>query len=1041
MNRVVDKSDPRVAPALSTDGALPVPVKPGPRPLVKEGMWKGYDQGVIDELGLAKKDWVGVKPVELPPSPDDLRSFGRDMSAAAVRSFLRIFYDVDVQYKTDNVHSLVRGAMIAITPHTGLDDPMVNYSWLWPIFHAMPLSTEGMMTAPFFKRIMQAIHTAPVPDTSNPIGINDEVNELLARVVSGLHRGHNYGVHPAGEILRDGTETLGANSFLARVSELRPETPIIAAVPRGMNGTRFSRAGNFRDGEWHAPDLAGGISSAIGDIMHNYKGLFTGKNWSLKPVKMRVPVTIELHDITERFRAAKTVTEQNQILKDLAEQPDPETGKANQAWHTPYRYDDGERRPIASAERPKVESSKDVEPAELARITEDVLDHLQQLIGCKREELVPEAKLADLGLNSLQIVDGVQSFVNKTYDKQFASPEAFVTVDDVIGCATGRIPCTSGLEFKPVSDAFKAQALSDGLAKIPEGSVNVVDGFLRNVKAEPDRIIGVDEILGEVTNKQLATLVYMLLPTMREMKGDTVGLLFANSIMGTVVQLAANLAGKTPAMVNPQWSDDQALSAMKLAGVDSVLTAQAVIRALKGAREGQDAEAIAKGTKSAAEVEADRTRTTFPSLESRFSVVDDAMRDLSEWRMIDTKLRPGHVLGVLQSRATSLKPSDSAVILFTSGSTGNPKGIKYSHAKVLAGARALANRFELRRDDVLLHLAPSFHLVGYTAGIMATLVGVPTVNVPNPRAAAVAAKTGQLRQATITVATPTLMNVVAKAAGADGLASLKRVILGAEPLHENVADNIRSAAPGAALLQGYGATETGVTFTEVVEPGNPSDRSLGKPLDGIDYVIVQTDNPTKRVAPGESGLLLVTGPTVVTPEHGYVGKAPDDAFMTFEGKTYYYTGDIVRDHVIGDDTVVQFVDRASRFSKINGEIVPHGGLESVINTLLPETSDGTPKSIVVEGVANAGGAPTLVAYVVPGKSADGSPVDVNGAPLTYESVSNALMTAYKGDAKFNVAEIRLAQNIELLGTGKVNLSLYKKGAKLPYDGQTLVRGG
>lgn len=1047
MNRPVDTrpSTLNVLPGLAANP--PAIFTPQPRELIKTGVYAGQDKAVFEQLGLLDKKHVGLKPVAPPPSPEALNSPGRAFLGMITRQLASVGYDVNVEYASPNISSLMQGALIGICPHTGLEDPILHYSWLWPIFHAMPLATERFFAAPGVKRLLNGMHALPVPNTDNPVGIMDEIDVLAGQVASGLYRGHNYGLHPAGEILLDGTETIGANSLMAKIVELRPETRVLAVQTFGLNGTEFSRAGNKVEGkdEWHAPSLGKALGSLVGDVAHNLRPDRLVRN-KFRLVKERVPVTMRIHDITDEFNAAKTVRDKNAIFERLAREEDPVLGTPTQAYFTPRRVgDERPRQKIESAQRATVEAIE-VDPATLARVTDEVHTHLAEITGVAKDELKADQKLADLGLDSMTIVDKVQTWVNTKYGREFASPEAFGTVGDVVGCASGQIPATAGLEPTPVSDVFAAQAIDTSVVGIQPGSRSVLDGFLKAVKADPTRVVAVDDILGEYTYQQLADLVYMLVPEIAKIPETNLGLLFPNSILGTAVQLAVNFAGKTPAMVNPQWNDEQAAAAMKSAKVETVITPQAVIRALKGKREADDLVAVKKGWKTGDEVAvaARTSRTAFPSLEDNFQVIDETMRGLSEWRMADTKLRKGHVMKFLERRAAEVKPNDRAVILFTSGSTGNPKGIAYSHRKVMAGARGLAKRFQVTRGDVMLHMAPSFHLVGFKAAMMSTLMGVPAVNVPNPKAAALAAKTAQIRNATMVVGTPTLVNVMANAAGADGLSSFKQIVMGAEALSTAVSKNIRKAAPNAKLLQGYGATETGVTFAEAFDPANPDDRTLGQPIEGIEYVIVDTEDPTKLVAPGQDGLLLVRGDTVVTPDDGYIGKVPDDAFVVVNGVTYYATGDIAREkQVQGPDgvdvTCVKFVDRASRFSKINGEIVPHGLLENVLKDVLPPTADGTPQCIVVEGNKNANDVPQLIAYGVPGRAANGTAVDANGAPLTFARVHDAIMDTFKGDAKFALSEVRLVSGIEMLGTGKMNLAFYKKDAKAGFEGEVLRR--
>ncbi len=1015
-----------------------------PRPVVQSGPFKGLDAIDVEAATLNRKKWIGIDPVtknERPPTVAG--SLLRRLLTGVARGIFATRYDVSVT-KDDKVsedvalRGPIKGALVLLTPHTGLDDPAVVYARIAPFLPCRPVGTEGLFTQPGLKDIMRSISALPVPISDSPLGVKDEINLLAVQITSAMRRGENVGLHPSGRLIHGNNELIGSNSLVQRVLELMPESRLISVNTIGMGGSEFTRA--FNGGK--QANMGKGAKALLDAAKHN---LTHPWQTGFRLFKARREVDIEVRDVTETFKAGRSTVEQNRTLEALADRPHPVFGGPNPNIHVPARGDDRSGVHVYTLEKTAGPSASNVviDPAAIATIEDQVRAHIARLAKTDPSKLEHTHRLSDLNLDSLMLNNDVMLWVNKTFDRNFITPEGFVTVQDVIDGATGVLSPIAGIEFREVSEAFKLQAASGGLSAIPAEARSTVDAFIKQVLANPKRVIAVDEVIGEYTYEDLAVLVSLIRPDIAKIQGNRVGLLFPNSVMSTAVQLALAFEGKSCAMLNAQWNDQQGTSAMNLAGVDAILTAQGAVRALKGKKEREDAERVQKGQLTQAQVDSDPSNTPFPSIEEKFLVVDNYLRELPLLRVLaDGKLRKGKMLRRLVADATKLDSAGEIAALFTSGSSGNPKGIAYRHEQVMQSAKALAKAFDLQKNDVLLHLAPSFHLVGFTAGNMATMMGVASVNVPNPQLAAIAAELGKIRQATIVVGTPSLLNALAKAAGTSGLSHLKRIVVGAEALTPEIEANLRKAAPSAQIIQGYGMTETGVTFVERFDPKNPSDRSIGEPLEGVDYKIVSSDDHTREVAQGEPGILVVRGPAVVTSERGFMGKVPSDAFATVGGVEYFVTGDIVRDKVVKDPAgvdrkVVHFMGRASRFSKINGERIGHDVVEAPIAALMPEPRDGGLRAFVVEGVENSAGQPTLVAYVVPGRDSGGKPVDAEGRSLTYERVRDTLSSTFRGDPKFNVAEVRLVNKIELLGTGKVALSLYQKAGKLAHDGEVL----
>jgi len=346
----------------------------------------------------------------------------------------------------------------------------------------------------------------------------------------------------------------------------------------------------------------------------------------------------------------------------------------------------------------------------------------------------------------------------------------------------------------------------------------------------------------------------------------------------------------------------------------------------------------------------------------------------------------------------------------------------------------LAAALQLKQNDVVLGLAPTFHLVGYTANMMSLLMGLKTAHVLDPRVSGIAAQIAKTRGATVAVGTPTLARMLIRAGGEEGIPSLNRVILGAEQLKPDDEAVIRAGAPNAQVVQGYGATEQGVTFVEFFDPLDPKKRTLGQALPGVEYVVVDMNDRTKPVKKGEEGILLVRGPAVMTRREGYLGFVPDDLFRSVDGKEYYDTGDVVLARDIKNPSgenveVVEFRGRLSRFSKVGGEMIPHEMIDATISDVIAPMPSGERTVVTVD----AGGKPA--AYVV-GDPETGVVMGRDGKPIDLDTLNTTLRTRH--DPKYQISEARVVPKIKLTSQ-KLDLKYYNDQIKKPHDGPALPR--
>jgi len=274
-------------------------------------------------------------------------------------------------------------------------------------------------------------------------------------------------------------------------------------------------------------------------------------------------------------------------------------------------------------------------------------------------------------LDSITLNDSVLTHINQTYLRSFVGADPFHSVSDLIKAATGELQESSDIDFKPASELWKARLREQPVTLAP--GATIMDSFLNAAGTNPDQLIASDDVIGEVSYRKLLTMVSMLTTHFEQMPGDRVGLLLPNAVVGTACTLACLFAGKTPVFMNPEWNDAQATHAMKAAGVERIVTAQKIIRKLRAAKDRTDEALVREGKKTIEEVAEDPHQTIFPSIDKKLFPVDNITRRLNDIQGVLELKMSSAALSKLGSRNMLRHSSDEACILFTSGSTGNPK--------------------------------------------------------------------------------------------------------------------------------------------------------------------------------------------------------------------------------------------------------------------------------------------------------------------------------------------------------------------------------
>ena len=327
---------------------------------------------------------------------------------------------------------------------------------------------------------------------------------------------------------------------------------------------------------------------------------------------------------------------------------------------------------------------------------------------------------------------------------------------------------------------------------------------------------------------------------------------------------------------------------------------------------------------------------------------------------------PGALLRRLWFSAAKL--SDDAVILFSSGSEGTPKGVELTHKNIISNAQQGDYVIKLCRTDVMTALLPLFHSFGFTLTfILPLLDGVPMVLCPDPTDIKTLARVCAQYKTTIMMGTPTFLRAIAinRWVHPMCLDSLRYIIAGAEKLRPEMREAFKLKF-GKDIYEGYGCTELTPLasinapnvllddFLTMEKCSDPS--SIGLPPPGTVVAII--DPETNEFLPqGAEGMLVVTGPQVMK---GYLKdkEKTDNVILEIDGRRWYKTGDKCS---ITKDGFVQILGRYSRFAKLGGEMISLTAVELRIAeskvldnqefavTAVPDSSKGERIVLLIKG--------------------------------------------------------------------------------------------
>ena len=595
--------------------------------------------------------------------------------------------------------------------------------------------------------------------------------------------------------------------------------------------------------------------------------------------------------------------------------------------------------------------------------------------------LFPEGRISDTG-SLMKLFDGTGFLLHKTgakvitaylkgahrlpfsrnRDDKFWFPRVSVYFSEALtppriehaSASEGRDRLTEWARDRMIDQRFEADT-AHGPRTLPEA-------IATTARLRPRHRV-LEDINGKLTYRRLllgATLLSRKWPGLLPPDTVRVGVLLPNVNSMPVTLLSLWSLGKVPAILNFTTGPAIMTACAQLAGLSHVITSRAFVE------------------KARLKLE--------PLAEAgvRFIYLEDVRQLIGGGERLAGLLRLFRF-----PIPASADPHATAVVLFTSGSEGVPKGVELTHHNLLSNVAQLLAISDLQDTDRIFNALPLFHSFGLTAGVLLPLVrGFSTFLYPSPLHYRIVPMVAYLQDSTMLLATNTFLNLYARKAHVYDFRAIRYLFAGAEKVQESTS-TFWAQRFGIRILEGYGATECSPVIS-VNTPLAPKHGTAGRLMPGMEYKLT----PIEGVPQG--GRLLVRGPNVMK---GYLNPDANATFRAMEG--WYDTGDIV---TVDAQRCIKIQGRLKRFAKISGEMVSLTAVEEAFAGAFPQHGIRCQTAIITRPDADKGEKIILV---------------TNEPKLTLDDVRTAARA--KGLPNLGIPrEIKVVASIPKLGTGKTD---------------------
>ncbi len=515
------------------------------------------------------------------------------------------------------------------------------------------------------------------------------------------------------------------------------------------------------------------------------------------------------------------------------------------------------------------------------------------------------------------------------------------------------------------------------------GEPTLPQAILSMARQRPERVVLQDVTLQKLNYRRIRLGAHLLADQWRrELHGDEnrIGVLLPNVNAMPVVLLSLWMAEKVPAILNYSTGAAIMSACARLAALKQIVTSRAFV---------------------------ERAHLDLAPLEAtgvKIIYLEDVRGKIFSGQKLIAAFRDR--VGLLEA-ASHAKADDTAVVLFTSGSEGTPKGVELTHRNLLANIRQMLSVVDLLETDRFFNALPLFHSFGLTIGLLLPLTeGVYAFLYPSPLHYRVVPTALYNLDCTVFFGTNTFLAGYARRADPYDFRTLRYLFAGAEKIQESTS-TLWMSRFGVRILEGYGATECSPCLTLNV-PLNPRQGSAGRFLPDIEYKLepvegIDGEAENNGATPEASvGRLFVKGPNVM---RGYLNSEANEKFKQLGG--WYDTGDIVRADAEG---FVHILGRLKRFAKISGEMVSLTAIEEALGGAFSQYSLKAAVAIVAKPDAAKG--EKLIAVTNEGRIG----LDEIREVLRSRGLNNLAVPR----------EVKVVRQLPLLGTGKIDYRVLDK---------------
>jgi len=847
-----------------------------------------------------------------------------------------------------------KGGILFLPNHPAHMDPLFLFILLWPKFRMRPLVIEYIYRLPLLKPFMKLVRALSIPnfDTSvNQIKIKRAQQSILL-IADGLKHKTNFILYPAGRLKSVGREVLGGSSAAHALVQECPEANVVLVRISGLWGSSFSRAITGV-----SPDLAK-------TLWHGFKTLL--KNGIFFAPRRKVTITISLEPKDLPRQGSRVVFNRflenwyNQYLDDQKRLCVDEPLRL-----VSYAFWKKDLPKMVEQRQQKIRSDKVVISSETRS---KIFDEIRRILNNPDLEINPPMMLAaDLGMDSLNIAELI-TFLCQEFDIEALHPEDLETVQHLLEIA--ETAKAAEHTHKQLSTASFPKEENRPAPALPQGNT-IPEAFLNACKRMENFCACGDDLVGTLSYKKMKRAILVLAMHFRKMPDSHIAVLLPASAGAYLVILALLFARKVPVMLNWTLGSRYLDEMMRLSGAKTTISSWRFLERL--------------------------SHVEFGSLIDHLEFLEDIRQNIS----LKTKLKgaflsmcsPSFVLRA--SGLHHLNDNHPAVILFTSGTEANPKGVPLSHKNILSNQRAAMQCIDLSPEDSIYGILPPFHSFGFSvAGIFPLLSGLKVAFYPDPTDSFALVEGVDRWKITLFCSAPSFLKGLLYAAKPGQLDSVRIFISGAEKASQELYDQIEKLGTGAKLVEGYGITECAPIIS--LNRFNLPPKGVGHLIPNIEFCTIHPET-LEPLPYGAEGEICVRGPNVFS---GYLDN-PRTPFIELRGKQWYRTGDI--GYLDKDETVI-LSGRLKRFTKLGGEMISLGAIEEVLAKASEHSVEEGP-SVAVCADERVAGKPQIIVFTTNN--------------LNKEKANEILKNS--GFSRLvKISSVQKIKEIPILGTGKTN---------------------